>query len=156
MFTPKDFKNLSTELKEKQNVFKCGEGALSRTSISRLYYYIFLECREIINDKLNDRNKIIFASEDCKKKHHYIVQVILYRLAKATKNENISFLSNILNEFREIRNDADYNLEIDITFEDYNVLIDFKEEIENCVEELKNIPKNKFNRIFDRLSDKCK
>ncbi|WP_456463476.1 hypothetical protein [Persephonella sp.] len=155
MFTPEDFQKLSIELKTNQKHFDCGERALSRTSISRLYYYLFLRCREIIISKLNEQNKILFTNEECSKKHHYIIQIFLYRLAKRITDTKIGLLAETLRELREERNRADYDLELDITFENFNVLIEDKEDIEDYISRLIEIEKNKFNQVFERIKDKC-
>jgi len=156
LFKPEDFKDLAVELKEKKNIFESNEKALSRTSISRFYYFLFLECREIIIDKLSFENKKIFISEKCKSKHHYIVQKILYKLAKFVRNKNINILANLLNDFRVKRNEADYNLELDITFEDFDHIAEYEKYIELYIEELKKIPKEKFDKVFKSILNRCK
>lgn len=155
MFQPEDFQKLAFELPINANNFSCGESSLSRTSISRTYYFMFLEIREIIISKLNDNNKFIFTSQICRKKHHYIIQKILYQIEKMSRNPKIKVLAENLAEYREKRNEADYEIEIIIRFPHFFELTQNFEEVKEAIEELRKIKKEIFYQAFEKIKSRC-
>jgi len=105
LFYPSDFKALSGILINNLDEYK---EARIRTSISRLYYYIFLEIREIITETMEIKDKKKF--KNLKYKHHSLIPKILVYIGEETDNEKIIMIGNKIKVLRKIRNESDYNL----------------------------------------------
>lgn len=155
MFKPEDFTKLAFELKKNKESFSCGESSLSRTSISRLYYSNFLKIRKIIEEKLSEQNKLIFIKKKCKNKHHYIIQVFLYKISRELKKPELARLANYVKELRELRNEADYDIGVSITFVSFESVIENYEDIKTYIKLFESIEKEKFNQVFGKISHKC-
>lgn len=129
MFNPKDFFELSKEL---YNIVKSEsrdcilspveyEEALLRTLISRIYYSVFLICREWIKREFN-----IDIDIEAKKKdigvHKMLVEVVKLRTNKI-------YLADYIDELRILRANSDYVLKLKIDASDVDRCIHIASEI---------------------------
>ena len=105
MFYPSDFKAISGILINTLDEYK---EARIRTSISRLYYYIFLEVRELMLKIFEIKDKKKFKK--LKYKHHSLIPKILIYIGEEIEDEKIIKIGNKLKFLRNIRNESDYNL----------------------------------------------
>lgn len=113
MFNPLDFlnfvKNLSTTNYHEARV---------RTIIGRAYYATFLKMREWLKDKGYD-----FPSGISEPHNHRLVQDYLFQEIQQRGPKDR------LHELRQLRNDADYNLDIQLTTKEVQRAIGLAENI---------------------------
>ncbi|MBF0516943.1 MAG: hypothetical protein HQK97_07480 [Nitrospirae bacterium] len=98
-----DFKSIAEDLPVFYVNNKAVDDAVSRTSIGRYYYYIFLKYREAIHEKLSD-NVI-------EKNELYNDQYNIHSLVKKTIKNYLGHKVSIkLNQLRDLRNACDYEM----------------------------------------------
>ena len=132
---PLDFYYVAEDLLENNGKFKSKEG-LFRTAISRYYYYLYLEVREIITSldkKMEPQLKGQNVVDAHKKVRDYLKRVYYIGKRKAQtyqieqyKLDSLYSLKNALSNLLKMRKDADYELEINISEKEVN---DAKERI---------------------------
>ncbi|RUM40757.1 MAG: hypothetical protein DSY34_04720 [Desulfurobacterium sp.] len=101
MLNPKHLKQLSFFLENWKNYPEHLENAKKRTIINRLYYYIFLEIREIIKSKI----------APVQREHLEKPRTSIHRLViEIVKNAGFYKEAKYLREIRGIRTSFDYEL----------------------------------------------
>lgn len=102
MFQPDFFKLLAIEILKTRFGSNSCVVAAHRTAISRYYYYIFLKCREKLNQIIkNDIKDNLFKKGI---NHHVLIGETLSRIPKQKVTGNFFF------RLRDLRNVSDYNL----------------------------------------------
>jgi hypothetical protein len=102
LFQPDFFKLLANEiLKTRFNSHSCVVAA-SRTAISRYYYYIFLKCRERLNQIIKKDIKDNLFKKGINQ--HILIGETLSKIPKQKVTGNFFF------RLRDLRNMSDYNL----------------------------------------------
>jgi len=128
----REFKEVAEFLMEKSTAGAFEEGAY-RTSISRLYYYIFLEIRDTLlfsDPRTGMRNKLRGG------KAHRSVREYLRKVGHTINNEDLKDATELLYSLHELRKDADYETGKLIRREDVERAIAYVEEIKNILDGL--------------------
>ena len=127
-----EFKEVAEFLMKKSTAGAFKEGAY-RTSISRLYYYIFLEIRDTIlfsDARTGMRNKLRGG------KTHRLVQEYLRKVGHIIDNEDLKDAAELLYSLHELRKDADYETGKLVRKEDVERALAYAEEIKEIINEL--------------------
>lgn len=154
MFLPKDFKHFAEKVVSKLYLFNPYQQAALRSSISRSYYYIFLELREtlVVNFPKEIREKFLNDAH----LHHCLIEKILYQIGLKTRNKNFIKASKTFKYSRKLRNQADYDLRDIFTEEVYeNFLLDI-EKIEVLLQKIKEIDRNILTATYEEAKQECK
>jgi uncharacterized protein (UPF0332 family) len=146
---PRDFRLLADDLFLKSYLFKNYICSAYRTSISRYYYYIFLETREVLNANFKREDKDIFNGY--KDKHHCLIPKILLFLGNLSKKKMLTKASRKFENLRYKRNECDYEISINLRKEDVE---DAKYDIEFIENAILIIPQ--IENIRDLLSQSLK
>lgn len=123
---PREFYNTAEELLKSFNRFSNKEG-ISRTIVSRYYYYLYLEIREIIVsiDKTMEKELKGESVIDAHKKVRNYLRDIYYTAKRELSKyefqqyevESIRTLKNALSNLFKMRKEADYELDLQINRE---------------------------------------
>lgn len=153
MFRPEDFKHFSKKIINNIYVFKPYQEAAIRSSISRNYYYIFLEVREtlIVNFTKEIRNQFL----DDINLHHCLIERILFEIGSQTKNKDFIKASKSFKSLRKIRNSADYDLREIFTDEMYQNMIMDINKIEEVVQKIKQINRAILESAYTEAKKEC-
>lgn len=106
------------------------EEGVYRTSISRLYYYIFLELRDTI--LFSDYRKSI-KSKLKGGRAHKLIREYLRNIGDFINNEELKDVAELLYDLHELREDADYETGKIIKKEDVERAAAYVEEIEDII-----------------------
>jgi hypothetical protein len=85
-----------------------------RTAIGRYYYYIFLKIREIVREVEKDREDGIYGLLNRGTAHRVLplyFKILAFRINNGNLRMKFIKLSDELNELRDKRNEADYQLD---------------------------------------------
>lgn len=138
---PSDFYYVAEDLLENSRKFKSREG-LFRTAISRYYYYLYLEVREIIT-AMDKSMESQLKGQNVVDAHKKIKDYIWNVYSMATRNsrkyyieqykiQSIKLLKNTLSNLLKMRKKSDYELESTISAKEAN---DAKERINKLHED---------------------
>jgi len=126
----REFKEVAEFLMKAPTVGTFKEGAY-RTSISRLYYYIFLEIRDtILFSDTRMRNRLRGG------KTHRLVQEYLREVGYIIDNEDLKDAADLLYNLHELRKDADYETGKLVRKEDVERALAYAEEIKEIIDRL--------------------
>lgn len=102
MFQPDFFKLLADEILKTRFKSNACAVAADRTAISRYYYFIFLKCRERLNEIIKKDIKVNLFKKGIN--HHVLIGETLSKIPNKKVTGNFFF------RLRELRNMSDYNL----------------------------------------------
>lgn len=125
----KEFRDVAEFLMKSSDVKLFKEGVY-RTSISRLYYYIFLELRDTIllsDPRRNVKSKLKGG------KAHKLIREYLKNVGDTINNEDLKDVAELLYNLHELRKDADYETGKIIRKEDVERAAAYVEEIEDII-----------------------
>ena len=154
MFLPEDFKHFAEKIVNSLYLFKPYQQAALRSSVSRNYYYIFLELRETltVNFPREIREKFLNDAH----LHHCLIEKILYQIGLKTRNKDFIKASKTFKYSRKLRNQADYDLRDIFTEEIYeNFSMDI-EKIEALLPKIKEIDKNVLTEAYNKAKQACR
>lgn len=150
VFQPVDFKELAIEIIDKSNQLNSNNSAIVRTCISRLYYYIFLETRDVIEEKLLNHGKKLSKNVNI----HWIVKELTKLVGVSCNKKEIIKLSQFLSELRRLRNIADYETTIVINPTQCKELEENIKEVETILPIFKEIDSKIFDSMYERVKHK--
>jgi len=153
---PKEFRLLADNLFERSYLFKNYICSAYRTSISRYYYYIFLETRESLNVNFKNEDKDIFNKNT--KEHHCLIPKILLFLGNLSKKKSLIKASKKFENLRYRRNNCDYDISIYIREEDVENAkhdIEFIEKAILIIPQIENV-RDLLSQSLKRALNECK
>ena len=142
MLKPVHFKQLSFLIENWNSAPSHLEIARKKTAISRLYYYVFLEIREIIRSKLSPSQLQKLEAE--KGKVHKLLIELLQEL-------NLTRESRNLKKLRDIRNFADYNLQmggVEVSLSEAKKLT---KNLEGSFQKIRDLPDSQVQQAFNSV-----
>ena len=128
----REFRDVAEFLMKSSDVELFEEGVY-RTSISRLYYYIFLELRDTIlfsDPRRNVKSRLKGG------KAHKLIREYLKNVGDTVNNEDLKGVAELLYNLHELRKDADYETGKFIRKEDVERALAYAEEIKEIINEL--------------------
>jgi hypothetical protein len=148
MFNPNEFKEVADNVLNFESLPDEGK---CRTAIGRYYYYIFLKIREIVKEVERDREDGIYGLLN-RGAAHRVLPIYFKILACRINHRNLRMklikLSDELNELRDRRNEADYQLDSMIDSLMANDVKSRVEELEQIVDTISyEEPENKINIV---------
>ena len=153
MFRPEDFKYFAEKLIRNIYSFNPYQEAVIRSSISRSYYYIFLELREtlIVNFPREIREQFLNDSNI----HHCLIEKILFEIGSQSRDRDFIKASKAFKYSRKTRNLADYDLREVFSNEMYQDLIMDIGKIEAINVKIKQIDRKILENAYKKAKEKC-
>ena len=143
MIEPRHLKQISY-LIERWSIPSYLDNAKQKTVIDRLYYYVFLEIREIIKAKLSPSQLEKLESNNIRGKIHRILINFLYKVGLTEEGRNLWKLRNI-------RNFADYNLlmgGVEVSLSEAKKLT---KNLENSFQKIMDLPESQVQQAFNSV-----
>ena len=153
---PKEFRLLADNLFERSYLFKSYICSVYRTSISRYYYYIFLETRETLNVNFKNEDKDVFNKNA--RDHHCLIPKILLFLGNLSRKKDLNKASKKFENLRYKRNNCDYDISIYIRKEDVESAkydIEFIEKAILIIPQIENV-RDLLSQSLRRALNECK
>lgn len=111
-----------------------------RNAMSRIYYYVYHEILSLI-EKYTDL-KIIYDELKGQYSSHKLLQNVFFTYTTRSKSLQYAHIANSLKTLHNLRCDADYHLDEQIKFADYNSMLF---EVRDLQQKLQRIYKDAFN-----------
>ena len=143
MIEPKHFKQISY-LIERWSIPSYLDNAKQKTAIGRLYYYVFLEIREIIKAKLSPSQLEELESGNLRGRIHIILINLLYKVGLTEEGRNLWKL-------RDIRNFADYYLQMGGVEASLSEAKKLTKNLEDSFQKIRNLPESQVQQAFNSV-----
>lgn len=111
-----------------------------RNAMSHIYYYVYHEILSLI-EKYTDL-KIIYDELKGQYSSHKLLQNVFFTYTKRFKNTEYMYIGRILDKLHSLRCDADYHLDEQIKFANYNSMLF---EVKDLQQKVQRIYKDAFH-----------